>query len=199
MFSKEAYDERRLLEDIANGDQVAFAQLYDHYRPRVYTLAIRLTGSGATSEEIVQDVFLKLWIKRSTLTSINNFPGYIATVSQNTIYTALRNLSRYRQRTASYQSDTANDLFESDTEERLAQKEIDDIIDQAISRLSPQQKQVYHLIKKNGLTREQAALEMQVSAETIKSHLAQAVRHIRAYCIHRLDLPVVLFMYWLAA
>ncbi len=198
MHSTKEYDERQLLEDIANGDETAFKHLYHHYRPRVYTLSIRLTGSAATSEEIVQDVFLKCWLKRSALTSIHNFPGYLVTITQNTVYTALRNLSRRRQRTAEYHNNIPDDLFQRDTEERLDQKEIDTIIDQAIDRLSPQQRQVYHLIKKNGLTREQAALEMQVSTETVKSHLAQAIRHIRAYCMLRLDLPVVLFLYWLA-
>jgi RNA polymerase sigma-70 factor (family 1) len=187
------YNEHELLSRIAEGDETAFTHLFHTYRARVYTLAIRLTGENGISEEIVQDVFLKLWLKRERIPAIDNFPGFLVTVTQNTVYSAMRTMLRRKKHTAEYQ-DIPSLLFYHDTEDLLDEKDLRAIINQAINRLPPQQKQAYLLIKEDGLSRENAARQMKISPETVKAHLAQALRSIRVYCLHRLDVPTVLLL-----
>src|SRR5690349_13566037 len=75
---------------IAAGDQTAFTVLVSHYHKVVYSIAYKLTRSVQLSEEIVQDVFLKIWLKRDMLVEVANFPAFLHTVSTNMIYSAIR-------------------------------------------------------------------------------------------------------------
>ena len=61
------YNEKELLTLIAGGDEWAFAKLFEYYRNRIYSIAIKLTNSTSIAEEIVQDAFLKIWLKRADL------------------------------------------------------------------------------------------------------------------------------------
>ncbi|HEY4209757.1 MAG TPA: RNA polymerase subunit sigma-70, partial [Puia sp.] len=60
MPKDKTYNERELLAFVAAGDQLAFTVLFNHFRDRIYSIALRLTHSTALSEEIVQDIFLTI-------------------------------------------------------------------------------------------------------------------------------------------
>jgi RNA polymerase sigma factor (sigma-70 family) len=85
-------------------------------------------------------------------------------------------------------------LFYHDTENRVLNNEYSRILQAAIDRLPEQQKLVYTLIKKEGYKREEAAEALQLSSETVKTHLAQAMRSIRAYCLAHLDISIALII-----
>ena len=78
---------------VSEGDAIAFRQLFDHYRNKIYSLGMYLTRSETLSEEIVQDVFLKVWEKREELTGINYFNAWLRTVAKNTCSNYLRSLA----------------------------------------------------------------------------------------------------------
>jgi DNA-directed RNA polymerase specialized sigma24 family protein len=71
------YSEKDLLHLVAQGDKVAFTRLFNNYRNKIYTIAFELTESSATAEEIVQDVFLKIWLKRASLNEVTHFQAYL--------------------------------------------------------------------------------------------------------------------------
>lgn len=173
-----------LLARIAQGDEAAFADLFHHYRDYVYTVACRLTDSPALSEEIVQDVFLKIWIKRDTLPGIRDFKSYLFIVSRNHIFSALKQLTRRQGVVDEFASllPVAGNV----TDDSVLEKEYRELLHQAIDRLPPQQKQVYLYCREQGLKREKVAGLMQIAPETVKAHLAKASRYIRAYCLSRL-------------
>lgn len=172
-----------MLEGVARGDEAAFAGLFHRYRNHVYTVACRLTDSPALAEEIVQDVFLKIWIKRDTLPGIRDFRSYLFIVCRNHIFSALKRLARRQGAIEEFTS--LLPVSENPTEHYLAEKEYGEILRQAIDHLPPQQKQVYYYCREQGLKREKAAELMQIAPETVKAHLAKANRFIRAYCLSR--------------
>lgn len=75
-----------------------------------------------------------------------------------------------------------SEIWTFDPEEKMTQVQYRKILDTAISRLAPQQQQVYRLIREKSLKREEVAAIMQISPETVKSYLAQAIKNIRAFC-----------------
>jgi RNA polymerase sigma-70 factor (ECF subfamily) len=85
-------------------------------------------------------------------------------------------------------------LYYHDTEDRVLNNEYTRILQAAIDRLPEQQRQVYNLIKKEGLKREEAAAALQLSPETVKSHLAQAMRSVRVYCLSHLEISIALII-----
>lgn len=176
---EKSYHEKEILIKIAEGNQKAFGLLFQHYKAGIYTTAFRLTHSAAVSEEIVQDVFLKVWVKRSGLDQIENFRAYLFTIAQNTIYSAMRKLCRQKF----LSQDPAAIVTLATPEEDTKNGDYEQLLQEAVDRLPAKQKRTYVLIKKEGLKREQAALILHVSAETVKSNLEQAIRNIKAYCL----------------
>lgn len=186
------YTERELLRLVAEGDKNAFTQLYNNYRNKIYSIAFELTESTTVAEEIVQDTFLKIWVKRGSLPEVEHFRAYLFTITRNYVFTALKRIARKETIEVSAIQDAP--LYDHDTEDRVLNNEYTRILQAAIDRLPEQQKQVYNLIKKEGLKREEAAAALHLSPETVKTHLAQAMRSIRTYCLARLDISIALII-----
>ncbi len=179
-------NETELLSLIAEGDETAFAVLFKYYSNRIYTIAFKITGSATTAEEIVQDVFLIIWLKRADLMDIKNFGAYLFVVTRNNVYKVLKQNSRYYKTTILTNKDQL--LMHNDTENGILEKEYDLLLQKAINRLPAQQQKVYKLMKEQGLKRDEVANLLKIDPETIKSHLAQSMRSIRAYCILHSDI-----------
>jgi RNA polymerase sigma-70 factor (family 1) len=187
-----SYAENELLKLVAGGDRIAFTQLYNNYRNKIYSIAFELTESTAVAEEIVQDVFLKIWVKRNTLDEVTHFRAYVFTITRNYVFTALKRIAR--KESIEVNAVQGAPLYYHDTENRVLNNEYSRILQAAIDRLPEQQRQVYNLIRKEGYKREEAAAALHLSPETVKSHLAQAMRSIRTYCLARLDVSIALII-----
>ena len=181
--------DRPFFQRIAAGDQAAFTRLVSHYHKTVYAIAYKLTRSMPLAEDIVQDVFLKLWVKRDLLPEVENFPAYLNTLSTNTIYSSLRQQVREQEQKRRLAPEDSS-LAGNDTEYTVQDKEYAQVLEKAIRRLPARQQQTYLLIKKQGMKREQVALLLKISPETVKSNLDLAIKSIRAYCMAHLDLLI---------
>src|ERR1700680_1523840 len=97
MSPKLFQNEKVCLLQIATGDELAFAKLFEHYRPNLYTTALRMTGDTTVAEEILQDAFLRVWLKKEDLPGIDNFAGWLYTIAENLTYNALKRLQREKK------------------------------------------------------------------------------------------------------
>jgi RNA polymerase sigma factor (sigma-70 family) len=191
-------NDRILLIKISMGDEQSFSKLFDRYRSNIYTSALRMTGVRQVAEEILQDTFLKVWTKRTELPAIVNFPGWLHTIAENLTFNALKKVKRERQYLLEMKYRESNP-YTSDTEDLYHQKEYDQLLERAVRRLPPKQRQTYLLLKQDGRRRSEVASILEVSPETVKWNLDQAMRNIRAFCMSSLDLPVIalLLLYFL--
>ncbi len=89
--------EQDLLIRLSEGDSAAFAELFHAYSDRVYATALRLMGSHTYAEEIVQEVFMKIWLTRHTLHQVTYFRAYLFTTARNHIFNCLKQLARSGQ------------------------------------------------------------------------------------------------------
>jgi len=179
-------DEKILLSQVASGDEKAFARLFHLYEANIYPVVLRLTRDQQVTEEILQDVFLKVWLKKEQLPELNNFGGWLYTIAENITFNHLKSLQRTK---ANHLRFTIEGLPINpvSSEDELMDKEYQSLLNQAIERLPHKQKQTYLLIKQDQLTREQAARQLQVDPETVKSNLDSAMRNIRAFCVAHLQ------------
>ena len=171
------HNERELLQSIAQGDEKAFRQLFNYYWQHIYSVAFAFTKSIVLSEEIVQDVFLKVWLKRELLTPVKNFKGYLFTVARNHIYNELRKKSS-EQSFAEHLEEYFIEMS-SLPEQQLFLKETQSLIDEAVAQLPTQQRTVYELSRKDGLDQAQIADKLGISKLTVKSHMNKALNMIR--------------------
>ena len=180
MFAHKLHNEDEIIALIIQGDEIAFAKLFEHYRDKIYSVALKLTQSVTIAEEVVEDVFLKIWLKRSDLINIQNFGAYLYTITRNDVYKALKQIAKNYNIVLLTEKHQL--LSHNDTEDYVMEKEYSTILKKAIDRLPKQQKEVYSLIKEQGLKREEAANLLNLRPETVKFHLAQAMKNIRSFC-----------------
>lgn len=193
MLTEQSYNEQKLIQLVAQSDEIAFGQLFDHYRNKIYTVALNLTHSTTVAEEIVEDVFLKVWSRRSTLNEIGNFNAYIYVIARNETYKILKQIGKNYKVVLLAEMDAS--LIDNRTDEYLISKEMTSLLQKAIDRLPHQQKQVYKLIKDGDLKRGEVAELLQIQPETVKFHLAQAMKNIRAYCMLHLSSSLGLMLF----
>ena len=186
------HNKNEILLEIAEGNQSAFEQLYVHYRDRIYTTAIRITESEADAEEIVQDVFVKLWSRRKSIASIESLDDYIFIMARNYTFNALKRVVRQKQNLLH----AAKELSVATPEIILEDKDFQRVLNDAVDKLPPQQQTVYKLIKNNGLTKIEVAEKLGISPNTVKTHYDTAIRQVRAYCMANLDLGVLFLLFY---
>jgi RNA polymerase sigma-70 factor (ECF subfamily) len=184
------YDQKQLFIQLAAGDEAAFRALFDLYRSRFYAVALKMTRSEYIAEEIVQEVFVLLWAKRTQLTTIEKPSTYLFTIVYNSIYAHFKKIA-LEKKVHQALSEQLTDL-ESPLEIILQNKENEQLLQRAIEQLPPQQQLVYKLSKQEGLSREEIAERLQISPNTVKNHLQEAIKFLRAYLERALPLLIAL-------
>jgi RNA polymerase sigma-70 factor (family 1) len=181
--------EKILLDRLAMGDEAAFRVLYDSYHPRIYSLGMQLTRNAVMAEELVQDVFEKLWKKREQLPQIDHFGAYLKTMVRNTALNQLKRMAHERlilrqlAREAPAAAPPADVLMEQEQFRRLWQESID--------RLPPRAREVYLLSRMERLKNAEIAERLGISIYTVKEHLQKAAKLIREHVEGHLDMLVV--------
>ena len=187
------YDEATLLLKVANGDEISFRQLFEHYWDNIYGVALAYTKSTVIAEEMVQDVFLKIWLNREKLAMVEKFDGYLFTVARNHIFNELRKKVKeepFIDSLLNYFQETSGS-----PEQQLLNKESEQLINMAIKQLPPQQHIIYCLSRQDGLSQDQIATKLQISRHTVKSHMNKALKFIRNFLQLHFEIKNVLILY----
>lgn len=187
---QQTHIEKELLQKVAAGNEDAFRQLVKAYADWLSGFTTQLTHDNALAEEIVQDIFVQIWLTRETLGNIRSFPDYLFIITRNHIYDALKMIRRREKRERDWQ---AEQLRSADPD--AIEKEVHiTLIDQAVAQLPPQQQRVWILSRRGGKKYREIAEEMGISQETVKKYLQYATAAIRTHVIEHLDIWWVMLM-----
>jgi RNA polymerase sigma-70 factor (family 1) len=194
MESKAPRDEEVLLAAIARGDHHAFRKLFDRYHHKVYSYSIRFLRSEVLAEEIVQEVFINIWLGRTKITQINNFGGYLRVITKNLTLNTLKKIALdFKLSNAQINNWTEVD---NDTEHNIQLKETRALLSEAILKLPKQQRLIYQMCHIDGLKQKEAAEQLNISPLTVKAHLRDATKTIRNIMGDRAELSVLFFMFF---
>jgi RNA polymerase sigma-70 factor (family 1) len=156
-----------------------FTSLFYSYKDRLFGYVLAMTHSRYTAEEITQEIFLKLWLCRNELFMVEKPESYLFTIAKNKTLNYLRK-AQYDEKLIAEIKNRMNPLS-NDVEEQLSISENSRLLNEAVTMLSPQRQLVYRLSRYQGLNHKQIAEEMQISRNTVKNHLVQALRFIKTY------------------
>ena len=179
MAIKPLFDENELLNKIASDDQYSFTVLFDYYHQYVFTFGRKLTRSDEIAEEIVQDIFLKIWFGRDKLKNIENFGAYLNTLVRNHAFNLLRRVA-ISDRVTKEMTTSFKDR-DVQMEQVLDYRETLKMLDQVVEMLPLQQKTVYRLCHRDGLKYDEAARQMDISPATVHYHMKLALQAIREH------------------
>lgn len=192
MLHTDFSSEQQLFRRVSEGDRNAFRLVFDLYNGRLTTFIYRLTKSETIAAELVQDIFVKLWVRRSQLADLNNAQAYLFTMASNRTIDHLRKVSA-ESRMLDELWARVEHLNEA-TEETYNAKECNDLINKAVVQLSPQKQKIFRLSRYEGLKHEEIADYLNLSKSTVKNHLVETLRHIRSY-LHHSETLLLVFIY----
>lgn len=184
------YNEHEVLIALKQGSEKAFTQIYHQYSVPLYQNILSLVKDEHSAEELVQDVFFKLWKQRETITIEKNLAGYLFVMARNRVYDFFIQITRDK---ALYKkvSSRASGYYHH-IEEIITTKENVDLLKKAIATLPPQRRKAFELCKLEGLTYQQASEEMGISLSTLKDHMINALDAVRLYLSKNMEMPGVL-------
>lgn len=179
MSAWSSHTEKELLQLAASGNPSAFAELFLQNRHKLFSFLMRLTQSPEATEDVIQDIFMKLWRSRASLPGIDQFSSYLFRMAQNQCITHFKRMAKETLILSRIASNAPPS--QSTTEDQLALKEVQEQLQRAVSKLSPQQKLVFTLSREKGLKYEEIAAELNISSSTVKNHMIDALRIIRQH------------------
>lgn len=171
------YDEAEELTLLARGDEHAFAKLYNRYKNRVFTTAMRYLKVRELAQEVVQETFLKVWELRATFGTVKNAEAYIFTMARNRTLTHLKKLTN--DQAAQVQYAVTNTRREVAGGQELLEEENDRILEQTLGLLTPQQRKVYALSREEGLSHQAIAERLNISTNTVNNHIKDSLKVMR--------------------
>lgn len=185
-----ALDEKLLLQQIAEGSEKAFAVLVERKWNNIYYQALTYVKSTHAAQDIVQEVFIKVWQTRIKLPQLEHFDSFLFIIARNHIISQLRK---------KIEAPLSGEEFEveaphSRPDTALMQKNLAALIASAIELLPPQQKKAWELSRDKDLTHEQIAELMQISKEGVKKHICRALNFLRSYISAHSDITTLLVL-----
>ena len=185
MQDSREHNDHQLLKEASTGNEQAFAGLFHLYKHKLYSFLIRITESPEMTEDIIQDIFLRLWKDKTDLVNIENFGAYLFKMGQNQAINAFKRMARETV----ILSELRNNTGSIQQQDNLSLGELQQKLQTAFDKLSPQQKLVYTLSREQGLKHDEIARQLNISPSTVNNHMILALRIIREQLAQYMNTP----------
>jgi RNA polymerase sigma-70 factor (ECF subfamily) len=183
------------IKKLIAGSYDAFTSLYNIYAPQLYAYIFSLTESRSVTSDIVQEAFIKIWVKREEVRTDLSFKSYLFTIAKNQLLNEFR-----RQLKNPVFSDYISLQI---VEEIAAESQIEQVIDfdefnrqlqRAKQKISPRQAQIFEMNKELGISIEEIARQLNIKEQVVRNQLSAALRTIRGEMRQFMLLFVLFFM-----
>lgn len=170
-------DNRELIKAIRDGDKDAFAEYYTRFVDVVVLFLNKILGNIEEAKEITQDVFIKLWETRASIDPDKRPEGFIYTIAKNMAFNVIRRRHVHSQ----YHNEqkASSDPLSLSADETVISRETELLIKLIIDKMPAQRRKVFEMSRNNGLTYEQIAEQLELSIDTVKTHMKLALKDIR--------------------
>lgn len=167
--------QKEMLDALAKGDQAALASIYQHYRRPLYVLAYSLIRDKRACEDIVQEIFLYLWLKRKDLQIRSSLKSYLMAATR---YQVFRHIKK-AYAMGNVHELPAHRLAVASPDDCLVQKDLARQVEQVVAGLPARCRLVYQLSREEHLSHKEIATRLHLSVKTVENHLTIALRRLR--------------------
>ncbi len=160
------------------GEEKAFDCLYKRYVTFLVNTAAQKLSSIETAKELVQDIFLSLYLRRDQLETVSSLKAYLFTSLKHKVYNHYhREMNKQK-----YERSAGNNLkvVSNDLQDDYEAKELNQLLQEKINELPPQCKKVFLLSREEHLTQKEIAERLNISPNTVDQHIQKALRILRA-------------------
>ncbi|WP_027125954.1 RNA polymerase sigma-70 factor [Gelidibacter mesophilus] len=193
MSTKEIHNEKLLVNELRVGNHKAFRKLFDTYRNDLYRYSLSMVFSDVYAEEIVQDVFLKVWIKHESLNPELSFRAYLFTITRNKTIKFLKKAANNRKlcEEVFYSSQNVTNI----TEHTIRESELELIKNDALNKLPPKRLMIFEMSRNEGKSYDKIAEELQISPHTVRNQMSKALESLRISLLENKDIAFVLLVF----
>ncbi len=192
MSTENLYEERRLLLMLGNDSAYAFQQIFDKYKDRIYKVAMSYVKDKHLAEEIIQDVFTKVWTHRHSLLELRSFEAWLYTVGKNRIFDYNKKKIADWKAHLGYHSQKGESV--NDSERLLQSKEYKELLHIAQQQLTDQQLLIFKLAKEEHMSYKQIATHLNLSPLTVKTHLARAMNTLKNHLLKNGEINIFILL-----
>ena len=179
MFQKYSQDEAQaLVKALKEGNQLAFSIVYKMYAAQTFSLAFKYLLNKELAEDAVQNLFLKLWLKKEEIDETKPINRYLFTMLKNDLLNTLRDSKKNIYLLEDCLS-MVLELEDDSQNENLKQEQMN-IIQQALEQLSPQRRKVFEMKVSGKYSNQEIADKLNLSINTIKFQYSQSLKQIRS-------------------
>lgn len=193
MALKTLINEDVLLKAISQGDEKAFAKLFYAFHNQLGKFSFSITRSRELSEEIVHDVFIKIWEDRAKLADVRKFDSYIFILTRNCTLNAIKKLDSLKKKSLEFKLFCA----QSESFEKLDHEDDKyNLVENAVFKLPPRQKEVY-LLKREGLKNAEIASKMDLSLNSVKKYQQLSIQNIGKFIKDKVALITLIISFYI--
>jgi RNA polymerase sigma-70 factor (family 1) len=187
-------NEKLLVKEIIDGNEKAFQQLFQSYYKDIYTYSWSILKTHEYAQEMVQDVFLRVWLHREKLNPELSFKSFIFTITRNLAFNFLKKLANDKKLTETlfYKSQKNYNTTDSPVQDDYYDK----IKYAAIENLPPKRKRIFELSRDEDMSYEDISFQLGISVSTVKTQMSKALKFIRQFLKVNGDITFFLFYFF---
>lgn len=188
-----SHTDAQLLGLLKTGDGGAFTEIYNRYHQPIYVYLIDFVKVPSLAEDLVHEVFMKIWEIRTRLEIKRSFSAYIYRISHNKALDALRKIASDQALRKEVLQWIDPHLPESDYA-AIHTRRYERLLEEAVATLPAQRQKVFILCREEGKTYDEAASALGISRNTVKEHMVQSLRFLRHYFYEKGKLTLILLL-----
>lgn len=171
------YTDQQLVSLLKTGDRAAFTEIYNRYWSSMYAHVYKMLRSREDTMDILQDMFSNLWLKAADIKAETKLSGHLYIAARNRVF----NLIQQNKVKNDYLASVAKFLSEAGTEtmDRLDERDMVEAIEGEIKNLPPRMREVFELSRKHNLSHKEIAERLNISDQTVRKQVQQALRILR--------------------
>jgi RNA polymerase sigma-70 factor (family 1) len=184
--------DRLIVLQLKEGSKDAYQLLFKRYAPRIFAFAMSYLKCREDAEELLQDLFLKIWEIRATLDDSKNIKSLLFKICINLIYDFIRR-KNIQQAYLAFAGQNDHSNADSTWHEVIYQDMLNHL-NRLVETMPEQRKLIFRLSKEEGLTNDEIAIRLQLSKRTVENQLYRAISFLRER-IGQSSLPILLFIF----
>lgn len=194
MTIRNGYITQDLFARLKNGEMLAFDQVYEQYAHKLFSFILKIVKDEAEADDIVQEVFVKIWESKHKLDDCKHLDCYIFTIAYNSSV----DLIRKRINNLKYIEHLKRLAIVREVPSEVSELEYNELknqVEKLISKLPERQKQVYLLHREQGLTYPEIAVRLSISKNTVENHMVKALQSLRQNMSHSLPASLLIYLF----